>query len=171
MGQQVGLLTNGRDAADRIRTEGWHHGGLRHLKLQSRKDAREAADMCATSDRLRPMVVATGRGQTVWSEILKALARLEKTDGLTLADLVRETRSQLPTSATVIALLTSVPPETAIALGNLRRRGYAVTAILIVYETHEFAQLSQPLIAQRVEVRQLANEASLPTLCSQTVLR
>jgi uncharacterized protein (DUF58 family) len=171
MGQQIGLVTNGRDAADRIRAEGWHHGGLQHLKLQSRKDAREVAGMDETSDRLRPMVVATGRGQTVWNEILKTLARLEMTDGLSLAELVRETRSQLPTSATVIALLTSVPPETAIALGNLRRRGYAVTAILIVYEPHEFAQLSEPLIAQRVEVRQLSDEVSIPTLCSQAMLR
>ncbi len=127
--------------------------------------------MGKTSDRLRPMVVATGRGHVVWREILKTLARLEKTDGLSLADLVRETRSRLPTSATVIALLTSVPPETAITLGNLRRRGYAVTAILIVHETHEFARLAQPLIAQRVEVRQLPDEASIPSLCSQTLLR
>ena len=120
---------------------------------------------------LRPIVVATGRGLTVWSEIIKTLARLEKTDGLTLSDLVREAGSRLPTSATVIALLTSVPAETAIALGNLRRRGYAVTAILIVYETDEFARLSLPLIAQRVEVRQLSDEVSIPTLCSQAMLR
>ena len=35
--------------------------------------------------------------------------------------------SQLPHSATIIALLSTVTPDIAIALGNLRRRGYAVT--------------------------------------------
>ena len=73
--------------------------------------------------------------------------------------------------ATVIALLTAVPPETAVALGSLRRRGYAVSAILVAYDPHEFAELSKPLAAQRIEVRQLSDEASIPTLCTRSVLR
>ena len=32
-------------------------------------------------------------------------------------------------------------PEYAIALGNLRRRGMAVTAIINVYEEYRFAEL------------------------------
>ena len=38
----------------------------------------------------------------------------------------------------MIALLSSITTETAVALGNLRRRGYAVTVILNLYEVHDF---------------------------------
>ena len=37
----------------------------------------------------------------------------------------------MPRDATVIAILPRVPVETAVALGTLRRQGFAVTAILI----------------------------------------
>ena len=39
--------------------------------------------------------------------------------------------ARIPRDATVIAVLPQVPVETAIALGTLRRQGFAVTAILI----------------------------------------
>src|SRR4029079_740674 len=75
MDQQVGLVTNGRDAADRIRKEGW-----RHEQLFSRKEA-QAAGMRDKSDRLRPVTVPTKRGGTQLTNILQSLARVEKTDG------------------------------------------------------------------------------------------
>ncbi|MEX0713700.1 MAG: DUF58 domain-containing protein, partial [Pirellulales bacterium] len=46
MGQQVGLATNGRDAVDRLRQEGWQH------EFHSRDVARRRADMRPKSDRL-----------------------------------------------------------------------------------------------------------------------
>ena len=83
MGQQVGLVTNGRDAADRIRTEGWSHE-----QLYSRRVA-QAAGMREKSDRLRPVVVPTRRSNTQLTDILQTLARVEKTDGFTFPQLVR----------------------------------------------------------------------------------
>ncbi len=56
MGQQVGLASNCRDAADRIRTEGWDYD------LRSRSAAQRVAGMLETSDRLRPVVVETRQG-------------------------------------------------------------------------------------------------------------
>jgi len=56
MGQQIGLATNGRDAADRIRQEGWDSDP------RSRREARRSASMIAHSDRLQPLVVPTRRG-------------------------------------------------------------------------------------------------------------
>ena len=49
MGQQVGLVTNGRDAADRIRQEGWDHD------FRSRTAAQKPASMVDASDRLQPV--------------------------------------------------------------------------------------------------------------------
>jgi uncharacterized protein (DUF58 family) len=165
MGQQVGLVTNGRDAADRIRTEGW-----RHEQFVNRRAALSAG-MLEKSERLRPVVVPTRRSNTQLTEILHALARLEKTDGMSFSQLVTEAASQLPMSASVIAILTQVTPEMAVSLGNLRRRGMAVTAIINVFEDYNFADLSAPLASERIETRQLKDRAAIPRVCMKCVMR
>jgi uncharacterized protein (DUF58 family) len=165
MEQQVGFVTNGRDAADRIRTEGWSHE-----QLYTRR-AAQAAGMRETSDRLRPLIVPTRRNNTQLGHILQTLARVEKTTGLTFPQLVQESMSQLPHSATIIAILTVVTPDIAIALGNLRRRGYAVTAIINVFEEYRYAEMAGPLIAEQIDTRQLRDRAMIPHVCQKCVLR
>jgi uncharacterized protein (DUF58 family) len=165
MGQQVGLVTNGRDAADRIRTEGW-----RHDQFVNRRAAL-AAGMLEKSERLRPVIVPTRRSNTQLTEILHTLARLEKTDGMSFAQLVTEAASQLPMSAPVIAILTQVTPEMAVSLGNLRRRGMAVAAIINVFEDYHFADLSAPLASERIETRHLKDRAAIPSVCIKCVMR
>ncbi len=76
MGQQVGLVTNARDAADRIRQEGWD------FDIRTRGAAKQAASMSDASDRLEPLVVETRRGPEQLMRILEMLARAELTDGL-----------------------------------------------------------------------------------------
>jgi uncharacterized repeat protein (TIGR01451 family) len=159
MGQQVGLITNGRDAADRIRTEGWE-GDIR-----SREAARRSAVMLDESDRIRPVIVETRRGPAQLTEILRALARVEPGDGMTLAQLIAETGSHMPRDATVLAILPGVTPEAAISLGNLRRRGYAVTAIVDVFDPFAFTEAAGPLMAQGIAPVQLRDESSIPTIC------
>jgi uncharacterized repeat protein (TIGR01451 family) len=165
MGQQIGLVTNGRDAADRIRQEGWAHD------YRTREAARQSASMREESDRLQPVVVETRRGAEQFQRILETLARVELTDGLTLAQLIIETASRLPRDATVVAVLADVSAETALALGNLRRRGHAVTAVLILAEENDFAQAYGRLMAERIDVRHVTDEAGLVGVCQQQVLR
>ena len=81
MGQQVGLVTNGRDAADRIRQEGWD------FDIRTRDAAQRAASMLDASDRLQPLVVETRRGAEQLMRILETLARAELTDGLSVPQL------------------------------------------------------------------------------------
>ena len=76
--------------------------------------------------------------------ILETLARVELTDGLPLPALIEEAASRMPRDATVIAILPPGSTESAIALGNLRRRGFAVTAILNMYEDYDFADAAAP---------------------------
>jgi uncharacterized protein (DUF58 family) len=165
MGQQIGLVTNGRDAADRIRQEGWD------FDIRTRDAAQRAAGMLASSDRLEPIVVDTRRGEDQLMRILETLARVELTDGLTMAQLVVETGSRLPRDTTVIPILTSVSEETAVALGNLRRRGYAVTAIVNVFEDQEYAEAAGKLLAERIETRHLKDEKSVSEICRMHALR
>jgi len=165
MGQQVGLVTNGRDAADRIRQEGWGPDP------RTRQAARRAASMLARSDRLQPQMVQTRRGPEQLSRILESLARVELTDGLNFAQLIGETASRLPRDATVVALLPRVTTETAVALGNLRRKGLAVTAILNLYDEFDYEEAAGRLLAEGIEARHLRDEAGIVTICRSYVLR
>jgi uncharacterized protein (DUF58 family) len=165
MGQQIGFITNGRDAADRIRQEGWDYD------LRTRDAARQAGSMIETSDRLQPVIIPTRQGADQLLQILESLARVELTDGLTLPQLIEETRSRLPRDATVIAILPRVTTENAIALENLRRQGYAVEVILNVHDEFDFAQASGPLLAVGIPTHHLRNEAAVSTICRHAVLR
>ncbi len=165
MGQQIGLVTNGRDAADRIRVEGWDYD------LRTRDAARKAASMAEASDRLRPVVVDTRRGADQLRQIFETLARLELTDGLQLPELLGETTGRMPRDATVVAILPSVSERNAVALGNLKRQGFAVTVVLNIYEEFDYARAAGPLLAQGIETRQLKDEPGIVGLCRQYILR
>jgi uncharacterized protein (DUF58 family) len=165
LGQQIGLVSNGRDAADRIRQEGWAHDH------RSRGEALAAAAMRETNDRLAPLVVPTRRGPEQLRRILETLARVELTDGLPLPALIAEAGSRLPRDATVIAILPPGSLESALALGNLRRGGFAVTALLNLHEEWDFAQAAGPFLAEGIDVRHLKDENSILEICRSLALR
>lgn len=165
MGQQVGLVSNSRDAADRIRQEGWGYD------LHTRDAARQAASMLDTSDRLQPLVVRTGRGPEQLMEILQSLARAELTDGLEFSQLVVETMSRMPRDSTVVAILPVASPSAILALQMLHRRGYAVTAILNFWDDYEFSQIAGQLAAAGIAAQHLKDEASVPDICRHFALR
>ena len=113
------------------------------------------------------MIVETRRGPEQFVQIIAALARLELTNGLDLPHLLTETTGRIPRDATIIAILPVVTSEAAIAFGNMRRQGYAVIAILNLWEESDFAEASGPLIAEGVETRHLKDETAVATILSQ----
>ena len=161
LGQQIGFFTNARDAADRIREEGWK------CEFNTRDAARHDVQMSEDSDRMRPLAVETRRGADQLQRILETLARAELTDGLSFPQLITECASRLPRDASVVVVLPDVSLETAIAIGSLKRRGFAVTAVLVMYDDEQhYPDCVGRLLAERVEVRRVEDEAMLATLCS-----
>lgn len=161
LNQQVGLISNGRDAADRIRTEGWRGDS------RTRKEAKDSAEMQSDNNRLRPVIVETQRGVEQLQRILESLARLEKTSGLDLARMISETADRLPRDATVIAILSKVEDTEIVALTSLKQQGFAVTAIINCHGIEEFARNSGPLIAEGIEARHLNDENSIVEICKK----
>lgn len=163
-GQQLGFATNGHDAADRVRREGWA------LEFHTRRQAQERTAMRASSDRLRPLQIQTGRNPGLPHDIRTLLARLEPGQGLRFAELIREVQSRLPRDATVLAVLGEADMSTALALGQLRRQGYAVTAIVVVFDEPDCSEWAQPpdwmahLMAERIPFRRLATREDLARL-------
>ncbi len=164
MGQQVGLVTNGRDAAERIHLEGWAHD------FRTRDEALKTAGTQDAGDGLRPIVVETRRGVEQFQRILETLARAELSDGLRFSALVTETASRLPRDASVVAILAEAPVETVLALGELRRRGFAVAAVLVMFTEEQRTSAHGKLLAEGIEVRHFNDEASLTAMCARQLI-
>lgn len=164
MGQQVGLVSNGRDAADRIREEGWR------ADRRTREEAQKSVTMAAENTRLRPVVVPTRRGDDQAQEILQTLARLEKTDGLSFFEMIAEAQQRFPRDASIVAILSHVDLAYGVALGELRRQGFAVTAIINCTDVERFSQLSAALLAEGIETRHLGDEDAIRSICEKQVL-
>ncbi len=165
MQQQFGLVSNGRDAADRFAETS------DEAEYASLADAQRQVAMRGSSDRLRPTVLPTGRGAEHFTQVHRLLARLERTDGLRLQELLLEARSQLPRDATVLVILQEVDEVAALALGLLRRQGYAVSAVVNNYENDAFHAAVGKLRAQHIAVFHLLGEESIPLICKDMVLR
>ncbi len=172
LNQQIGLASNGRDAADRVRLTGRERLGEEAASgedFESRDQARELVRMDEENARLRPLQVETRRGIEQFQRIREALARVELTDGLSFPGLVIEVTPRIPRDATVIAILPWVPMETAVALGSLRRQGFAVTAILVGLGDDDRAIGHGRLAAEAVrDVRYVNQEADLDLLGQNT---
>ncbi|MBA4186574.1 MAG: DUF58 domain-containing protein [Planctomycetaceae bacterium] len=166
LNQQVGLASNGRDAADRIREESLAADGA-DASYETREAARDRFELREENDRLRPVIVATRRGFDQFQMIREALARLELTDGFEFAQLTLEIAPRIPRDATVIAILPRVPVETAVALGTLRRQGFAVSAILIGLNESDKLEAHGRLLTETIrDVRYVNTEAELAFLGS-----
>ena len=144
LGQQTGLVTNGRDAADRVQEEGW---------------------------RLRPLIGPPRKGDDQFWKILISLARLELSDGLTFPELITESGPRIPRDASVVAIVSRVDEQIAIALGNMVRMGYGVTCLINTYESDLFAKYSGPLLSAGIQTLHLKDEETLATICRQQMVR
>jgi uncharacterized protein (DUF58 family) len=164
MQQQFGLISNARDAADRIAEES-------RREFETREQARTAAAMRSRSDRLRPIILPLDRGPDQFTHVLKTLARLERTDGLKLPELLLEVEGHLPRDATILVIVQDVDESAALALGMLRRRGYSIATIVNNYENDAYAVALDRLLAQRIDVYHLLDEQSIHQICTDLVLR
>jgi Protein of unknown function DUF58 len=170
LNQQIGLASNGRDAADlyRYQIKTQHGSDDDEAGYETRDAARHEAEADEQSARLRPVVVETRRGIEQFQQIREALARLEFTDGLSFARLILEVTPRLPRDATVIAILPGVPIDTATTLGNLRRQGFAVSALLIGLGEEELLIAHGRLLSEGVrDVRHVNSEEELSLLGDQ----
>ena len=171
MGQQMGLVSNGRDAADRIREEGWRADFL------TRHDAQARAAEPQKNTRLRPVILEAAKGEDQFSEILATLARLEHTDGMDFADMIREAAPRISRDTTVVAVLGTVTPQIAVALGDVARRGLLVTAILVSQEMEAVPDWARPpdwaemLLAQGIDFRVVNSEEAVGNLCAGAIIR
>lgn len=171
MGQQIGFVSNGRDASDRIREEGWRADFL------TRKEAFRRAAESKENTRLRPVVVEASKGEVQFTNILATLARLELTDGLDFAAMMRDAAPRIRRDTTAVAVLGDVSPETAAALGMLRRLGQPVTVLVVAQGREPIPDWARPpewaemLLAEGIDFRIISHDESIQNLCAEALIR
>lgn len=161
MDQQVGIITNAVDAAQRMKYEGWE------FDARTRDVALRQAGKIDRDPRLTPQKVRTRRGNDQFRQIRFMMARAEKNAGLELPALILEMHGELPRDATVVPILGTVTPEMALALGNLVREGYVVSPIVNCFDEYEYAQGAGLLLAQRMVAKHLKSEEMIPEICQE----
>lgn len=152
--EPFGLISNGRDAAERMRE--LNKKGL----YSDRTSATANIEMRSQSDRLNPVVLGANRTPEHFAQMHRMLARLERTDGLKLDQLLIETESRLPKLLSLIAIVQRVDEAGLLALEMMRRRGFALTVMLNCHQD-EYLDHAGKLIAARLPVVPLHDEESL----------
>ncbi|MFO0922326.1 MAG: DUF58 domain-containing protein [Pirellulales bacterium] len=159
--QPFGLLSNGADAIDTIRFEGWESD------YRTRREAFQSIVPQDASQRKRPVHLPLGKGADHFRQCHQLLARLHRHAGLTLSELLLESHSQLPRDATLLVLVQQINDASALALSLLQRRGYAVAAIINHYETQTMDDAAQRLASHSIPLFHLHDEHSISQVCKQ----
>lgn len=164
MNQPFGLISNGRDAADRFRKEelAADYSNRDAIRLSVQKEEK--------NDRLKPLIIDAGVGPEKFSEIHRTLARLERTDGLNLCQLLSETQSRLPRQLAILVILQTVNEEAALSLALLRKQGFSVSVIVNQHTLDGADDAAAMLVGQRLPVYALPDEQSVPTVCQNMLL-
>ncbi len=124
-GEQLGLLTNGLDAAELARYEVEAHREL------SREDIVNKIADEERSTRISPLQVPTMKSPIQAQKIIDNLARIVPGYGLDASQLLLEEFRGLPRDATLIPVVPYVSERFAMTLAEMKLSGFAVTVFLI----------------------------------------
>lgn len=162
-GEPFGLASNARDAVDRVRSEG------PDVQYDRRAQAAMSKTMKEQSDRLRPVTLKPDVGAVHYHEMIRTLARLERTDGLTLPQLLVECESRISSETTMVFLIQTADEAAAAAILSMARRGRAVMVVVNTHDPNDFSSIAAPFIASRIEAHHLADRDSIVDLCRAMV--
>lgn len=165
MNQPVGLVTNGRDAADRIRTAGFD------TDHRTRDQARTLASMRDDCDRLRPVLIPADRGPIHFEEIRRQLARIELSDGLPMLQTLVEHQPRLAHDTTLLLILPCCDAASAAMLIEMKRRGWVLSVVINTADINDFAASAGPLQSVGIDTFHLADATRLPLATRRMITR
>ena len=133
-GEQVGLLTNARDAAEVARFE------AEGQQVVARSDAEDVLDDEDEGTRISPLSVPTRRSPIQAQKIIENLARVLPGSGLDAIRLILVEHSRLPRDAALLVISPHVHDALALALGSMKIAGFNVSVFIIKdHKNHEEA--------------------------------
>jgi len=156
-GEQLGMITNARDAAEIARYE------VDETQALSRGDAESSVAGEDKSDKLNPLAVETRRSPVQALKIIENLARVIPSDGLAIDALIMSEFRRIPRDATLIPIVSRVTPELALVLAEMKISGFPVTAFVIKNQ-HAYEEASMLLARESIDVIHIEAERDLHEL-------
>jgi uncharacterized protein (DUF58 family) len=153
-GEQVGMITNGLDAAEVARYE------VEARESLSRLEAVDGVPGEAESTRLSPLQVATVRSSVQALKIIENLARVLPGKSLSIDRLILSEFERLPRDAALLPVVPQVTETLALALASMKLSGFNVTVFLIDNPT-EYPEAAGLLARHDINVMHIEHERNL----------
>ncbi len=156
-GEQVGFLTNARDAAQAAQYETPTQERL------SKQEARDAVVGEIDPNLLSPLQVMPARSPTQAQNIIENLARVLPGHGLKIAQVLMSQHQRLPRDAALFPVVPQVTEELALVLAELKEAGFPVTVFLI-RNPKQYMEAATLLAAHNIPVFHIEEERHLHEL-------
>ena len=153
-GEQVGMITNARDAAEVAQYDIARHETLSRQEV----DSEVEGELISTT--ISPLCVETTRGPFQIQRITRNLARVLPTDGLDGLGLVMSQYHMLPRDATLMIVAPIITERMAHALGAIKLSGFNVTVFLIM-DQGAYEEAASFLAPHHIPVFHIEHERSL----------
>jgi len=162
-GEQVGMVTNARDAAEEAR----------YTAAQEHADNRyEMDDLLAAPEdsgsRVSPLSVRTARTPIQAQQIIENLARVLPSNGLDASGLLLESFRGLPRDATLLPIVPQVTERLAWTLASMKLSGFSVTVFFINHYTG-YLEACRLLAPHAIPVLHITHEQSLYEIQPQAI--
>jgi uncharacterized protein (DUF58 family) len=153
-GEQVGMITNARDAAEVAKYE------VEMQQRLSREDADESVEGEDASTRISPLSVATARTPIQAQKIAENLARVLPGHGLDAERMVLSEFRELPRDAALLPVVPQVTESLALTLGSMKLAGFNVT-VFYINDYAGFQEASALLAEYNIHTFHIEHERSL----------
>jgi uncharacterized protein (DUF58 family) len=153
-GEQVGLLTNARDAAEVARYD------VESRQSLSRDEAQDTVVGESESIRLNPLQVATIRSSVQSQKIIENLARVLPGAGLTVEQIILSEFQRLPRDAALLPVVPQVTEDLALTLASMKLSGFNVTVFLID-NNKDYLEAAGRLAAHQINIIHIEHERNL----------
>lgn len=153
-GEQAGLLTNARDAAEVARYEVEGKQALSRSEVEAKVAGEDE------SGRLNPLTVPTQRSPIQARKIIENLARVLPADGLDIGTVLLSEFRRLPRDAALLPIVPKVTEDFALTLGGLKQSGFAASVFLIDNNANH-QQAAELLAAHNINLFHIEHERHL----------
>lgn len=163
--QQVGFLTNAVHGAQRVKHLGFElqANSLDQIVREQGQGPVEGIDFVR---------IPTRRGDEQFERIRESLACLELTHGKLLELFLAENSWMVPADSTLTVITPVVTQGLAQILGDFKKRGRAVSVILVVVDDAQRERSITNLVGVRImDFKIIAKEADIPQMCLNEVDR
>lgn len=161
-GEQVGMITNGLDAAEEAQWD------VESTEVTSKEELAGSVVGESESNRLRPLQVPTLRSPIQAQQIIENLARIVPGRGLDCGQLILEEYRTLPRDATLLPVVPYVDEGLAMLLGEMRLIGFSVS-VFYISDRKGYEEAAAMLAPHEIHVFHIREESDLHELSPQKI--